>query len=142
MNRYFKRFLHRGLIFGGLGPIVTAVVLLCISGFAEVALDARSFAVAVVSTYLLAFVQAGASVFNQIEEWGIAKSLAAHFSCLYAAYVFCYLVNDWIPFDIVFIGIFSAVFVAVYAFIWLTVYLIVTATARKLNIKLKKGRPA
>ncbi len=141
MKKYFKQFLHRGLIFGGFGPMVAAIVLVCISGFTEVALDARSFAVAVVSTYLLAFVQAGASVFNQIEEWGVAKSLAAHFSCLYAVYIFCYLINDWIPFDMIFIGIFSAVFIAVYAVIWVTVYLIVTATARKLNIKLKKGRP-
>jgi len=77
-----------------------------------------------------------ASVFNQIEEWGIAKSVAAHFASLYLVYVTCYLVNDWFPFEWVVIGIFTAVFAATYAIIWLTVYLIVRATAKKLNKKI------
>lgn len=134
--KYFKEFLKRGMAFGGFGPIVAAIVLLIVSAYAEVELDAKGFATAVISTYLLAFVQAGASVFNQIEEWGIAKSVAAHFASLYVVYVACYLVNDWIPFEWAVIGIFTAVFVVSYAVIWLTVCLIVRATAKKLNNRL------
>lgn len=134
--KYFKEFLKRGMAFGGFGPIVCAVVLLIISGFAEVELDAAGFAVAVISTYLLAFVQAGASVFNQIEEWSLPKSVGLHFICLYAVYVLTYLINSWIPFEWAVIGIFTAIFAAVYLVIWLTVYFIVRATAKRLNKKI------
>ncbi len=133
MNKYLKSFLQRGVIFGGFGPIVVAIVLLFVSLIAEVALDAKGFAIAVVSSYILAFVQAGASVFNQIEEWGIARSLGVHFLTLYAVYVLTYLVNSWIPFEWAVVGIFTAIFAVSYLVIWFTVYFIVRATARKLN---------
>ena len=136
MNKYLKNFLLRGLAFGGLGPIIAAIVFLCVSAFVEVRLDAVDFALAVISTYLLAFVQAGASIFNQIEEWSLPKSTGVHFLCLYAVYVLTYLVNSWIPFEWAVIGIFTAVFAAVYLVIWLTVFLIVRATARTLNGKI------
>lgn len=42
---------------------------------------------AIISTYLLAFLQAGASVFNQIGAWTLPKSLFCRFATLYAAYV-------------------------------------------------------
>lgn len=131
--KYFKEFLKRGMAFGGFGPIVAAIVLLFVSLGAEVALDAKAFAVAVVSTYILAFVQAGASVFNQIEEWSLPKSVGVHFLCLYAVYVLTYLVNSWIPFEWAVVGIFTAIFTVGYLAIWLTVYLIIRATAKKLN---------
>lgn len=133
MNKYLRNFLLRGLAFGGFGPIVAAIVLLIISAFTEVELDAKGFAIAVISTYILAFVQAGASVFNQIEEWGLAKSLGVHFITLYVVYVGTYLVNSWIPFEWAVIGIFTAIFAVGYLAIWFTIYFIIRATARKLN---------
>jgi len=136
MKKYMKDFLLRGLAFGGFGPIVAAIVLLCISASAEVTLDAKGFAIAVISTYMLAFVQAGASVFNQIEEWSLPKSTGVHFLCIYAVYVGTYLVNSWIPFEWAVIGIFTAIFAVGYLAIWCTVYFITRATARKLNDKI------
>ena len=50
----------------------------------NVALSGAEVLIAVLSTYVLAFVQAGSSVFNQIEEWGRAKSIGAHFISIYA----------------------------------------------------------
>ena len=91
----------------------------------------------IVSSYVLAFVQAGASVFNQIEHWPITKSLLCHFGMLYAVYVLFYTLNSWIPFEWGVIGIFTAIFVAVYFIVWFTVYLIVKATGEKLNATLK-----
>ena len=91
---------------------------------------------AIVSTYVLAFVQAGASVFNAIEHWSIAKSLFCHFSTIYLAYVACYLLNSWIPFEWMVIAIFTVIFVVTYFVIWITVFLCVKATERRLNKKL------
>ena len=91
----------------------------------------------IVSTYILAFVQAGVSVFNQIEHWSLPKSLFCHFGLLYIVYVLCYIINSWIPFEWGVIWIFTAVFVVVYFVIWFIVYFIVKATSKKLNSKLK-----
>ena len=93
---------------------------------------------AVVSTYVLAFVQAGASVFNQVENWPIAKSMGLHFLSVYVVYVGCYLVNRWLPFAWEAVVIFTLIFIAVYFTIWLTVYLIVRKTSEKLNKSIQK----
>lgn len=137
MNKYLKSFLHRGLIFGGFGPVLVGIVYLFIDHFAEnFSLSAAEVCLAVISTYLLAFVQAGVSVFNQIEHWPITKSLLWHFSTLYVAYVLSYILNSWIPFRYEVILIFTAIFVALYFVIWLTVYFSVRAASKKMNTKL------
>ena len=96
------------------------------------------FLLGTVSVYLLAFVHAGASVFNQIEAWGINKSIGWHFGVLYATYSICYLINTWIPFDLKIFGIFTGIFIAVYAIVWITVYICVKHTVKKTNEQLRK----
>lgn len=139
MNKYVKEYLHRGLLFGGFGPIIAGIVFIAIqlSGV-TISLDGVQVFVAVVSTYLLAFTQAGASVFNQIERWGIARSVAAHFISIYTVYLACYLINRWLPLRWDIILLFTGIFLLVYAVIWLTVYLIVRRTSRNLNKSMEK----
>ncbi len=137
-NSYVKSFLHRGLIFGGFGPMVTGIIYLILSFvFEDISVSGKDMFVIILSTYLLAFVHAGASVFNQIEHWGIAKSMLCHFFVLYVAYTVCYLINAWIPFDAVVFAIYTAIFVAAYLVVWITVYLCVRYTEKRLNEKLK-----
>ena len=124
-------------MFGGFGPIVTAIVIFIVSKFTEgVSLSGTEILIATVSTYILAFIQAGASVFNSIEEWPIMKSLLCHFSVLYIAYVLCYVINAWIPFDIKVVAVFTAVFIAGYFAVWTVVYLSVKSVSRKLTKKI------
>ena len=134
MNKYVKEFLHRGLIFGGFGPIIMGIIYAIlqntINGFT---LSGNEVLIAIVSIYILAFLQAGASVFNQIEHWSMAKSLGFHFLTIYIAYVCCYLINSWIPFNINAILIFTAIFAVSYFIIWLTVYISVRIISKKLN---------
>ena len=138
MNKYLKEFMHRGLMFGGFGPLVIGIIYFILSKTVEgFSLSGSEVLLGIISVYLLAFVQAGATVFNQIEHWPIAKSLFCHFGMLYAVYVFCYMVNSWIPFEWGVIGIFTIIFVTVFFAIWFTVYFIVKATSRKLNKNLK-----
>ena len=139
MNKYLKSFLHRGLIFGGFGPIILGIIYAVIqSTQKDFSLSGPEVLTAIVSIYLLAFVQAGASVFNQIESFSLPKSALSHFSVLYAAYVICYLVNNWIPFNPEVIAIFTAIFLAVYFVVWITVVSILKITAKRLNEKLKQ----
>ena len=138
MNRYLKSFMHRGLLFGGFGPVITGIIYAVLDhSLPNVTVSGTDLFVIMVSTYLLAFVHAGASVFNQIEHWPIAKSLLCHFGCLYAAYLLCYVINRWIAFDLTVMLIFSGIFVAVYFAVWFTVYTVIKITEKKLNAKIK-----
>ena len=136
MNQYVKAFFHRGLIVGGMGPVIMGIVYAILDAtVADFSLGGTDVLIAILSTYVLAFVQGGASVFNQIEHWPIAKSLFCPFGLIYLAYLGSYLVNTWIPFEPLVVVIFTAVFVAVYFAVWLTVFLIVKACEKKLNAK-------
>ncbi len=138
MNKYLKMFLHRGLVFGGFGPVVMGIIYLILNNTIEnFSLGGNEVFLAIISTYLLAFVHAGASVFTGIEEWGLAKSFACHFAVLYAAYSICYLVNDWIPRSLAGFGIFTGVFAAFYMLVWAIVLISVKATSKEFNKRLK-----
>lgn len=137
MNIYVKEFFKRGMMFAGFGPVVVGVIYMILSKtVADFTLSGAEVFVAILSTYLLAFVQSGVTVFNQIEHWPLMKSLLCHFSTLYIAYVLCYLINSWIPFDIKVVLIFTAVFVAIYFAVWVIVVCSVKSVSRKMNKKL------
>ncbi len=138
MNKYVKEFFHRGLIFAGFGPIVLGIVYAVLANTVDnFSLTGNQVLLAIVSTYLIAFVQAGATVFNQIEHWALPKSLLCHFSSIYLAYVVCYLVNTWIPFNINVILIFTAIFVVCYFVVWIIVFLSIKAVSKKINRSLR-----
>lgn len=138
MNKYVKDFITRGLMFSGLGPVTVGIVYAILeSTLKNFSLSGKEVLLAVISSYLLAFVQAGASVFNQIEHWPLPKSLFFHFLTLYAAYVLCYVVNAWIPLMWEVILIFTAIFVVSYFIIWTVVYLAVRSATNKMNSRLR-----
>ena len=138
MKKYAVEFLKRGTAFAGFGPIIMGIVYFSIDmNLDNFSLNGTEVLVAVISSYILAFLQAGASVFNQIEEWSLGKSLFWHFLTIYVAYVGCYLINSWIPFEPMFLVMFTAVFTIGYFIIWFIVYFSVKATSKKLNSKLK-----
>jgi hypothetical protein len=138
MNKYLKMFLHRGLIFGGFGPVVIGIIYLILHKTIEnFSLGGEDVFLAIISTYLLAFVHAGASVFTGIEEWGLAKSFAYHFAVLYAAYSICYLVNDWIPRSLAGFGLFTGIFIIFYLLVWAVVVISIKFASREFNKRLK-----
>lgn len=139
MKRYRKEFFLRGMMFGGFGPVILAVVYYIVNKTGvQTVFSGDEVIRGILSVYLLAFVHAGASVFNQIEEWGISKSIGAHFSVLYLVYSVCYLVNSWIPFDIKVFGFFTLIFITVYFVVWAIVYLCIKRSSKLINSKLNK----
>ena len=138
MNKYLKEFFRRGLMFGGFGPIVAGIVYFVISKISvSFILSGTEVFCAIISTYILAFLQAGATVFNQVENWSVMKSLFCHFSTIFVAYTSCYLLNSWIPFDYRVILVFIGIFIVVYFAVWSIVYFSIKATSKKLNSSLK-----
>ena len=138
MNKYVKEFFHRGLVFSGFGPIILGIIYFVLSKTVDgFTLSGVEVMTGIVSTYLLAFVHAGASVFNQIEHWSIMKSLLCHLSTLYIAYSLCYVVNTWIPFEPKVLLIFTIIFMVVYFVVWGIVYFTIKTTSKNFNAKLK-----
>ena len=138
MNKYVKEFFHRGLVFSGFGPIIFGIIIFIVSKTTDnLVLSGGEVLTGIVSTYLLAFAHAGASVFNQIEHWSIGKSLLCHLLTLYVAYSLCYVINTWIPFDPKVLLIFTIVFLTIYFVVWGIVYLSIKATSKNCNAKLK-----
>ncbi len=139
MNKYVRQFLHRGLLFGGFGPIVVSIVFVIIESAANtITLNAKQILIAVLSSYVLAFVQAGATVFEQIDHWSTPKSVFFHFLSLYIVYIGTYLINTWIPFSKSVVLIFTGIFIAVFFIVWLIVYCAVRSTQKKMNAALDK----
>lgn len=138
MKAYVKEFFYRGLMFGGFGPIILGIIYVIEdAGQTKFFLSGMQVFFAVLSTYFLAFVQAGASIFYQIERWPIAKSLFCHFGTIYVSYLLCYLANTWIPFEAMAVVIFTGIFVLIYFAVWLTVVGIIKCCEKKLNAKIE-----
>ncbi len=93
--------------------------------------------IGIISTYVIAFVQAGSSVFPSIEKWSLGRAMLVHFAAIYSVYTVAYLINSWIPFKIEVFVAYTAIFVAVFLASWLSALLIVKKTSKKFNSKLK-----
>ena len=137
MKKNVLEFFKRGLMFGGFGPIVLGIILYIISKTLNVNFSGEEVFLGIISIYILAFIHAGVSVFSQIEEWSVPKCTALHLASLYFAYLGCYLINSWIPFDWVVLLIFTLAFVVTYFIIWTIVVIVIKETTKKLNNKLQ-----
>lgn len=137
MNKHLKNFILRGLIFGGFGPIVFGIIILIISMTEKYTFSGASVFIGILSTYLLAFIHAGCSVFNEIERWSLVKSIGFHFVTIYVAYTLCYLINKWIEFKLKVLLIYTVVFIVSYFVIWIIVYLIIRKQTKRMNERLK-----
>ncbi len=133
MNKYVKEFIHRGLMFSGLGCIIAAIIM---SSEPSLMNSGKAVLTAIVSTYFLAFIHAGSTVFHMIESWSAVKSAFFQLLTLYVSYLTCYLANSWLNFNMVVVGIFTLVFVVVYAAVWLTVYISIKTVSKKMNKQL------
>ena len=139
MNPYVKKFLKRGMMFSGLGPIVAGItyLILDLTG-TDIKLSGGDILLAIITTYVIAFVQAGSSVFGEVDTWGPVKGLIFQLLSIYLVYTVGYLVNRWIPLDYKVILIYTGIFIAVFLTVWFSIYFTVKKRTEKLNEKLKQ----
>lgn len=139
MKKFWKEFLHRGLICAAGGPLVQAVIygILGATGVVET-FSPTEVCVGIVSITLLAFVAAGMTAIYQMEQLPLPTMILLHGGALYLIYILTYLLNGWLQKSLVPILVFTGIFIAGYALVWLMIYLIEKAKADKLN-KLLKG---
>lgn len=137
MKKFIKEFILRGALFCWGGPVIVCIVWACLkaAGVIEV-LSVNTVVLGIISSLLMAFVAAGISVVNQLEQ--LPKPIAAiiQAAVLYIDYLALYLINNWMPAKV--IWIFSLCFFLCFALIWLIVYLTTKKTVKKLNTEIAK----
>lgn len=137
MKKMMKEFVFRGLIAAGFGPIVYGIVIFIIETCGVNAMqDGSMILKAILSTYMMAFICAGASIIWQNERLGLGYSALIHGTVIYISYLITYLLNGWLDHDK--IGQFSIIFISGYIIIWLIIFITEKLKAKKLNQQLNK----
>ena len=137
MKKMMKEFIFRGLIAAGFGPIVYGIVIFIIETCGVNAMqDGSMILKAILSTYMMAFICAGASVIWQNERLGLGYSALIHGTVIYISYLITYLLNGWLDHNK--IGQFSIIFISGYIIIWLIIFITEKLKAKKLNQQLNK----
>ena len=138
IGKYYKRFILRGLVAMGFGPIVLAMIygILGAVGVVE-SLPVSEFVFGVLTIVALAFLAGGITIVYQIEELGLSKAITAHGVILYLAYAVVYVTNNWLADGIIPFLVFTGIFVIGYLLVWLIIYFITKKSTDKINKNLK-----
>lgn len=139
MRKTALEFVRRGLVAGGFGPVILAVLYIIIERSGEiVSLTASQVCIGIFSLYALAFIAGGMNVVYQIERLPLMAAISIHGGVLYIGYLITYLVNGWLELGKTPIMVFTAIFIAGYLAIWAVIYHITRRNTRRLNEMLKQ----
>ena len=140
MKQFWKTFAHRGLCAAAGGPVILAVIYLCLhaSGTA-VSLDPVKTAVEILTVTLLAFIAAGITAIYKVERLPLAAAAMIQLAVLYADYILIYLFNGWLKTSAFAIGIFTGIFIVGYAVIWYIILLVNRHKVAEMNRKMQKS---
>ena len=139
MKKHVLDFIRRGLIACGIGPLVLAVVYLILRHTAGLdTLSVEQVCTGIFSLTALAFIAGGINAIYQIERLPLMAAISIHGGVLYAGYLITYLLNDWLPWNVIAVLVFSGIFVVGYLVIWGVIYVIIKRNTDRLNEMLKK----
>lgn len=139
MRKTALEFVRRGLVAGGFGPVILAVLYIILDHSGEiVSLTASQVCTGIFSLYALAFIAGGMNVVYQIERLPLMAAISIHGGVLYIGYLITYLVNGWLELGKTPIMVFTAIFIAGYLAIWAVIYHITRRNTRRLNEMLKQ----
>lgn len=140
MKKYFKEFMHRGLLCMGFGPLVLAVVfgILDLCGVVHV-ISVSQMVLGIFTVILMAFIAAGVTIVYKIEKLPLLYATIIQGVTLYLDYAIIYLVNGWLKNGLTPFIIFTIIFVLGYALIWGIVYLFIRKDIEKINKKIRNG---
>ena len=132
MKKHVKDFCIRGMMFAWGGPVILAIVWLCLKGAGIVSLITVNEAVlGIISSSIMAFIAAGISIVYQIEN--IPKAFAGLIQCaiLYIDYLSIYAINGWLPMDKAWI--FTLIFLVGFGAVWFSIYIPIHIKVKKIN---------
>ena len=139
MKKTVMEFFRRGIVAGGIGPIVLAVLYLIVQrqGLVDT-LTVGEVCTGIFSLWALAFVAGGMNVIYQIEKLPLMPAILIHGVVLYLSYLATYLLNGWLEWGTTPILVFSGIFVLGYLAIWAIIYSVIKTNTNKINAVLKK----
>lgn len=139
IDNYVKKFFFNGLISGGFGPIIYAIVMLSLglSGTIDM-VSYEELTLGILTSYLLAFIAGGVGVIYSIEKLPLIYATLIHAVVLYLDYILIYLLNGWIASQWQAILIWTASYICIYIVVWLIVYFSIKAQAKRINKKLNE----
>lgn len=140
MRSFLKTFAQRGLCAAAGGPVVMAIVYLCLHAAGAVeSIDAVKVAVEILTVTLLAFIAAGITAIYKVERLPLAAASMIQLAVLYADYILIYLFNGWLKTSAFAIGIFTGVFIVGYAVIWCIILLVNRHKVAEMNRKMQNS---
>lgn len=141
MKKTVMEFFRRGIVAGGIGPIVLAVLYLIVQrqGLVDT-LTVGEVCTGIFSLWALAFVAGGMNVIYQIERLPLMPAILIHGIVLYVSYLATYLINGWLEWGGMPILVFSGIFVVGYLVIWAVIYSIIRRNTQRVNEVLKEMR--
>ena len=132
MKKFWKDFCVRGMMFAWGGPVIMAIVWLCLRAAGTVTeLTVNQAVLGIISTTIMAFVAAGISVVYRMENLPKPFAGLIQAAVLYIDYMGIYLLNGWLPTDK--IGIFTLIFVVAFIAIWFSIYIPIRMKVAKMN---------
>ncbi len=139
MKKTVMEFFRRGIVAGGIGPIVLAVLYLIVQhqGLVDT-LTVGEVCTGIFSLWALAFVAGGMNVIYQIERLPLMPAILIHGVVLYVSYLATYLINGWLEWGGMPILVFSGIFVVGYLVIWAVIYSIIRRNTQRINAVLKE----
>lgn len=137
MKSFWKRFVAVGAMYSWAGPVIIAIVWLCIhKAGAITTLTVEEVVLGILSSVVLAFIAAGISQIYHIESLPLATKTLIQCAVLYIDYLGIYLLNGWIPKQGILL--FTLIFLAIFVTIWLTIYIITKCSTEKMSKKIAK----
>lgn len=132
MKKHMKRFCLRGMMFAWSGPVILAIVWMCLQRAGVVAdLTVNEVVLGILSTTVLAFIAAGITIVYQIETLPKAFAGLLQAAVLYIDYLGFYLLNGWLPLKR--IWFFTVIFVVGFTVIWFGIYIPIRIKVDKIN---------
>lgn len=134
-----KEFFKIGAMVAGGGPLIMMIVYSCLHAYGVVDMvSVPEMTLGIISSLMMAFIAGGISVIWRIEKLPLMWASFLHASILFLDYILIYLINGWMPFEVLPILAFTGIFIAVYFLIWCCIYYGIWMSVKKMNKKISQ----
>lgn len=138
MKKFIKEFFKRGLVVFGFGPVIMAIVYICLAlSGVEGTLGFIEMSKQILCVSLMVFVAGGITAVYQIEKLPLPFAIFIQAAVLYVDYIVIYLINGWLKNAFIPIIVFTAIFIVGFALVWVIVYAVTKRMTKKLNENLE-----
>ena len=134
MKKFIKEFFIRGLVAFGFGPVIMAIVYICLAlSGVEGSLEFIEMEKQILFVSFMVFVAGGITAVYQIEKLPLPFAIFIQAAVLYVDYIVIYLINGWLKNAFIPIIVFTAIFIVGFALVWVIVYAVTKRMTKRLN---------